>query len=74
VINRLGFGAMRLTGPGILGPPPDLAAAIQTLQAARELGVTFVDTSNAYGPMVSELLVQKVLHPYDGITIATKGG
>ncbi len=74
VINRLGFGAMRLTGPGIIGPPPDLAAAIQTLQAARELGVTFIDTSNAYGPMVSELLIHKVLHPYNGIAIATKGG
>jgi len=63
VINRLGFGAMRLTGPGIIGPPPDLGAALQTLQTARELGVTFIDTSNAYGPMISELLVQKVLHP-----------
>ncbi|CAN5588191.1 aldo/keto reductase [soil metagenome] len=73
-INRLGFGAMRLTGPGIIGPPPDMAAAIQTLQAARELGVTFIDTSNAYGPMISELLVRNVLHPYNGITIATKGG
>jgi pyridoxine 4-dehydrogenase len=74
VINRLGFGAMRLTGPGIVGPPPNMAAAIETLRSLEGLGVNFVDTSNAYGPMVSELLIRQVLHPYRGITVATKGG
>src|SRR5450432_509061 len=74
VINRLGFGAMRLTGPGIVGPPPNMAAAIETLRSLKGLGVNFVDTSNAYGPMVSELLIRQVLHPYRGITVATKGG
>lgn len=73
-IHRLGFGGMRLTGPGIMGPPPDMAAALATLRSLPELGVTFVDTANAYGPMVSELLVRQVLHPYNGITVATKGG
>ncbi|MEP6864480.1 MAG: aldo/keto reductase [Deltaproteobacteria bacterium] len=74
VIHRLGFGAMRLTGPGIAGPPPNMPAALETLRALPELGVDFVDTSNAYGPMVSELLVRQALHPYRGITVATKGG
>jgi aryl-alcohol dehydrogenase-like predicted oxidoreductase len=74
VIHRLGFGAMRITGPGIMGPPPDLAAARETLRALPELGVDFVDTSNAYGPLVSEMLVRESLHPYRGILVATKGG
>jgi pyridoxine 4-dehydrogenase len=74
VVNRLGFGAMRLTGPGIMGPPIDMAAARATLRALPELGVNFIDTSNAYGPVVSELLVREVLHPYTGLVIATKGG
>jgi len=74
VIHRLGFGAMRLTGPGIAGPPPNMPAALETLRALPELGIDFVDTSNAYGPMVSELLVRQALHPYRGITVATKGG
>src|SRR5512146_1974076 len=73
-IHRLGFGAMRLTGPGIFGPPPDLDAARATLRALPDLGVTFIDTSNAYGPMISELLVRECLHPYRGLVIATKGG
>jgi pyridoxine 4-dehydrogenase len=73
-IGRLGFGAMRITGPGIMGPPPDLDAARATLRALPELGIDFVDTSNAYGPLISELLVREVLHPYKGIRIATKGG
>jgi pyridoxine 4-dehydrogenase len=73
-IRRLAFGAMRLTGPGIIGPPPDLAAARATLRSLRELGIDFVDTSNAYGPLISEALVREALHPYDGITVATKGG
>jgi aryl-alcohol dehydrogenase-like predicted oxidoreductase len=74
VVHRLGFGAMRLTGPGIVGPPPDLAAALETLRALPGLGVDFIDTSNAYGPMTSELLIRQALHPYAGITVATKGG
>jgi aryl-alcohol dehydrogenase-like predicted oxidoreductase len=73
-IHRLGFGAMRLTGPGIVGPPPNMAAAVETLRSLEGLGVNFVDTSNAYGPMMSELLIRQVLHPYRGMTIATKGG
>lgn len=73
-IRRLGFGAMRITGPGIMGPPPDMEAARATLRALPELGVDFVDTANAYGPLVSELLVREVLHPYKGIAVATKGG
>ena len=74
VVNRLGFGAMRLTGPGIFGPPADLDAALDTVRALRELGVTFVDTANAYGPVVSEMIVRQALHPYGGIVVSTKGG
>jgi aryl-alcohol dehydrogenase-like predicted oxidoreductase len=73
-IHRLGFGAMRLTGPGMFGPPVDLAAARETLRILPELGIDFIDTSNAYGPVVSELLVREALHPYRGLVIATKGG
>jgi pyridoxine 4-dehydrogenase len=73
-IGRVGFGAMRITGPGIMGPPLDGEAARATLAALPELGVDFIDTSNAYGPLVSEMLIRQVLHPYRGIAIATKGG
>ncbi len=73
-IGRVGFGAMRITGPGIMGPPPDVEAARATLAALPELGVDFVDTSNAYGPLVSEMMIRQALHPYRGISIATKGG
>jgi pyridoxine 4-dehydrogenase len=73
-VHRLGFGTMRLTGPGIFGPPGDLERARQTLRLVPELGIDFVDTSNAYGPIVAELLVREVLHPYRGILVATKGG
>jgi pyridoxine 4-dehydrogenase len=73
-IHRLGFGTMRLTGPGIFGPPRDLDAARATLRLVRELGIDFIDTANAYGPVVSELLVREVLYPYHGMVIATKGG
>src|SRR5262249_61815868 len=62
-INRLGFGAMRITGPGITGPPPNMPAARETLRALRDLGVNFVDTSNAYGPAGSELRVPQAPHP-----------
>jgi len=73
-INRLGFGAMRITGPGIWGPPNDLEAAKRTLAAVPTLGIDFIDTADSYGPFVSEDLIREVLHPYRGLTIATKGG
>jgi pyridoxine 4-dehydrogenase len=73
-VNRMGFGAMRLTGPGIWGPPPDRAEAIRVLQRAVELGVNFMDTADSYGPHVAEELIAEALHPYPGLVIATKGG
>jgi aryl-alcohol dehydrogenase-like predicted oxidoreductase len=73
-INRLGFGAMRLTGPGIWGEPEDPAECVRVLRRLPELGVNFIDTADAYGPHVSEMLIREALHPYDGLVIATKGG
>ena len=73
-INRLGFGAMRITGPGIWGEPRDGHAARKTLRQLTELGIDFIDTADSYGPFVSEDLIREVLHPYKGLTIATKGG
>jgi pyridoxine 4-dehydrogenase len=74
-VNRLGFGAMRLTGPGIWGPPKDHQAAIAVLRRAVELDVNFVDTADSYGPAISEELIAEALHPYpNGFVIATKGG
>jgi pyridoxine 4-dehydrogenase len=74
-VGRLGFGAMRITGPGVWGPPADRAEALRVLRRAVELGVTFVDTADSYGPEVSELLIAEALHPYpDGLVVATKGG
>jgi aryl-alcohol dehydrogenase-like predicted oxidoreductase len=73
-INRLGFGAMRLTGPGIWGPPADRAEAIRTLKRVPDLGINFIDTADSYGPNVSEQLIREALYPYDGILIATKAG
>ena len=73
-VRRLGFGAMRITGPGIWGPPPDRAVARALLRRAIELGVQFIDTADAYGPSVSEQLIAEALFPYDGLLIATKGG
>jgi pyridoxine 4-dehydrogenase len=73
-VNRLGFGAMRVTGPGVWGEPADPAGARKTLQRLPELGIDFVDTADSYGPEVSESLIREVLHPYNGIVIATKGG
>jgi len=74
-VNRLGYGAMRITGKGIWGPPKDKAEAIRVLQRAVELGVNFIDTADSYGPYVSEELIAEALHPYaDGLVIATKGG
>lgn len=73
-IHRLGFGAMRVTGPGIWGPPQDKAEALRTLKRLPELGVNFIDTADSYGPDVSEKLIREALHPYKGLVIATKGG
>ena len=73
-VNRLGFGAMRLTGRGIWGEPADRAEALRVLRRLPELGVNFVDTADSYGPDVSELIIREALHPYPGMVIATKGG
>jgi len=73
-ISRLGFGAMRITGPGIWGEPADRAEAIRTLKRLPELGVNFIDTADSYGPNVSEELIREALHPYSGMLIATKAG
>src|SRR5580704_1744818 len=74
-VNRLGYGAMRITGKGIWGPPDDKAAALATLRRAVELGVNFIDTADSYGPNVSEELIAEALFPYPaGLVIATKGG
>lgn len=74
-VTRLGFGAMRITGPGIWGEPADPAAALEVLSALPGLGVDFVDTADSYGPEVSERLIREALHPYrDGLVVATKAG
>src|SRR5258705_11231754 len=74
-VNRLGFGAMRITGEGIWGPPKDPGAAIAVLRRAIELGVNFIDTADSYGPNVSEELIAEALAPYPkDLVIATKGG
>jgi pyridoxine 4-dehydrogenase len=74
-VRRMGFGAMRVTGPGIWGPPADPAEARRLLRRAVELGVNLIDTADAYGPEVSERLIREALHPYPpGLVIATKGG
>src|SRR5712671_1249733 len=74
-VHRLGFGAMRITGTGVWGPPADRGEAIATLRRAIALGVTLIDTAESYGPQVSEELIAEALHPYPaGLVIATKGG
>ena len=73
-VRRLGFGAMRITGPGIWGDPEDPAEARRVLARLPELGVNFIDTADSYGPFVSEDLLREVLHPYPGTLVATKGG
>src|SRR6188472_3041309 len=74
-VNRMGFGAMRLTGHGIWGEPRDRAEAVRVLRRAVELGVDFIDTADSYGPEVSEEIIAEALHPYpEGLVIATKGG
>lgn len=75
LVHRLGFGAMRLTGAGVWGPPADRAQALRVLRRALELGVNFIDTADSYGPHVSEEIIAEALHPYPpGLVIATKGG
>ncbi len=74
-VSRLGFGAMRITGAGIWGPPPDIPEALRVVRRAVELGVNFIDTADSYGPEVSENLIAEALYPYPaGLVIATKGG
>jgi aryl-alcohol dehydrogenase-like predicted oxidoreductase len=74
-VNRMGYGAMRITGPGIWGPPVDKKAALATLRKAVELGVNLIDTADSYGPGTSEELIAEALHPYSpDLVIATKGG
>lgn len=75
VVNRLGYGAMRITGPGVWGPPVSHEDAIQTLRALPALGINLIDTADSYGPDVSELFIKEALHPYpEALVIATKGG
>ena len=74
-VNRMGFGAMRITGEGVFGPPKDRGEAIRVLRRAIELGVNFIDTADSYGPNVSEELIAEALHPYaTGVVVATKAG
>jgi len=73
-IRRMGYGAMRITGKGIFGPPADREGALATLRRLPELGVDFIDTANSYGPEVSEELIREALYPYSQVTVATKGG
>jgi aryl-alcohol dehydrogenase-like predicted oxidoreductase len=73
-INRLGYGAMRITGPGIWGYPADRAECLAVLKRTVELGVNFIDTADSYGPYVSEELIAEALHPYGDVKIATKAG
>ncbi len=73
-VTRLGFGTMQLTGSGVWGPPADPANAVAVLRRAAELGVDLFDTADSYGPEVAEDLLRQALHPYDGLTIATKAG
>ena len=73
-VNRLGFGAMRVVGQGIWGPPADRNEALRTLRRLPDLGVDFIDTADSYGPDFSEALIREALHPYGNIHVATKGG
>lgn len=73
-IHRLGFGAMRITGNGVWGPPADKPEALRVLRRLPELGVNFIDTADSYGPDVSEELLREALHPYTGLVVATKAG
>lgn len=72
-VNRLGFGAMRITGPDVWGEPENHDEAIRVLKRLPEIGVDLIDTADSYGPFISEQLIADALHPYGGIRIATKG-
>lgn len=74
VVNRIGYGAMRIAGPGVWGAPRDRAAALATLRRLPKLGVNFIDTADSYGPDVSEQLIYEALHPYERLVVATKAG
>ncbi|MEZ0214771.1 MAG: aldo/keto reductase [Xanthobacteraceae bacterium] len=73
-INRLGFGALHMTGPGEWGFPADRAGAVELLRALPELGVNFIDTADSYGPDASEIVIREALHPYENMVVATKAG
>ena len=73
-LNRIGYGAMQLAGPGVFGPPPDRAAAIELLRTAVELGVNHIDTADAYGPYITNEIIREALFPYDNVHIVTKVG
>jgi pyridoxine 4-dehydrogenase len=73
-VNRLGFGAMRIVGKGVWGPPADRDECVRVLRRAAELGVNFIDTADSYGPYISEDIIREALYPYDGLVIATKAG
>jgi pyridoxine 4-dehydrogenase len=73
-VTRLGFGAMRITGPNIWGPPADVEEALRVLRRLPDLGIDLIDTADSYGPYISEELIRQALHPYGDIRIATKGG
>jgi pyridoxine 4-dehydrogenase len=73
-VHRIGFGTMQFPGPGVWGPSPDPDGAVAVLRRAAELGVDLFDTADSYGPEVAEDLLREALHPYDGITVATKAG
>lgn len=73
-VNRIGYGALRITGPGCWGYPADRNEALRLLRRSHELGVNFIDTANSYGPDTSELLIREALYPYDDIIVATKAG
>jgi pyridoxine 4-dehydrogenase len=73
-VNRLGYGAMQLAGPHVMGPPADRAAAVAVLRRAVELGVDHIDTSDYYGPHITNEILREALHPYDGLTVVTKVG
>jgi len=75
IVNRMGYGAMRITGNGIWGPPKDHAEAVRVLHKTIDLGINFIDTADSYGPYVSEEIISEALHPYPaGLVIGTKGG